>query len=114
MEEVRISRRLHDSLKAFCKANGMEINEYVESVLSERLSLDKFGDMNEMIKKPEIKKTKTREKAKEKKTPASPVNGISKKQDASEVKAETDVVSVDAQPNNERATNTRKRVLKVK
>lgn len=60
---IDIPDRVYSNLKLFCEANGIEIAAYALTALEERLSVDRFGDMNEMLKKPEPKKRVTRKKA---------------------------------------------------
>ena len=49
--EFDIPKRLYDDLKSWCEANDIEINKYVSLKIRGALTLDKFGDLNEKVKK---------------------------------------------------------------
>ena len=62
--EIDFGKRMTAALRAFCETNGITVEQYVVDVITERLSIDMYGDMNEMRKEPEKpKKRATRKKA---------------------------------------------------
>ena len=115
--EITLDKRTEKNLAAFCKANGIDAKEYAAEAVSERLALDMFGDMNDMIKKPEPKKRSTRKKADTK--PSVGEEKVPGNEKVDEPQSETDAVKddvcevhqVDAE---EKKPVKRKRSLKVK
>ena len=49
--EFDIPKRLYDDLKNWCEINNTDINKYVSLKIRGALTLDKFGDLNEKVKK---------------------------------------------------------------
>ena len=49
--ELEISDRQYDDISAFCKANNLQVQEYITSIITEKHSLNKFGDLNNIIPK---------------------------------------------------------------
>lgn len=49
--EFDIPKRLYDDLKNWCEINNTDINKYVSLKIRGALTLDKFGDLNERVKK---------------------------------------------------------------
>jgi ribosome maturation factor RimP len=58
--EFDIPKRLYDDLKSWCEANDIEINKYVSLKIRGALTLDKFGDLNEKVKKKQKEEGKKR------------------------------------------------------
>lgn len=109
---IDIPDRTYTNLKSFCEANGTEIAVYVVSAINERFSLDRFGDMNEMIKKTEPKKRAPRKKketaanATEPSTPSEEEKNVEKEEGkAAETTSDTGEL---------KQKSTRRRLLKVK
>lgn len=58
---IEINNRLSKDLESWANANGMDeaaMVKYVEKALRDKLALDKYGDLNDKIKKPEPKEDK--------------------------------------------------------
>lgn len=52
---LTIDKRLFESIKGFCELNNIKPNDYVCDIIERQLNLDKYGDLNDKIKKPIIK-----------------------------------------------------------
>ena len=116
MTEITISvtSREANALKAFVSANSIDLNTYIWEAVSERLNKDRYGDMNEMVKKTKNKKEKPPKKAKDdakldvKDTPTQKNDETVQNTDAkASTPTETDATE-------EKETKTKRRVLKVK
>ena len=49
--EIRIPKRLYDDIVQYCKVENTEPEKYCVSALRKQLSLDKYGDLNDKLKK---------------------------------------------------------------
>ena len=47
---INIEDRLGEDIKSFCKANNVTMTDYLSKIIEKQFSIDRFGDMNEMIK----------------------------------------------------------------
>lgn len=54
---IKIDKRLYDDISQYCTAVGKNVDEYCAKVLREKLTLDKYGDLNDKVEK-KAKKTK--------------------------------------------------------
>lgn len=59
MMKIDIDNRLYNDIEAYCSANALEPMKYIEKVLRERLAIDKYGDLNEKLRKFVEPETKT-------------------------------------------------------
>ena len=58
---IEINNRLYKELETWAKANGMDdagIIKYIEKALRDKLALDKYGDLNDKLKKPKTEEDK--------------------------------------------------------
>lgn len=54
---IELSDRIYQDIEAYCKANNLEISNYLVEIIEEEHSINKFGDMNEMFPKANEAKT---------------------------------------------------------
>ena len=47
---ITIDDRTGNAIKDFCKANNVKQNDYLTNIIEKQFNIDRFGDMNEMIK----------------------------------------------------------------
>ena len=73
---IEINDRLYNELTTRAEVNYVELAKYVEKTLRDKLVLDKYGDLNEKIKVPEIKEDKPK-KTRKKTEPKTPSEVIS-------------------------------------
>lgn len=50
-QPIEIDNRLYTSILQWCDANGIEPVKYIEKALRERLATDKYGDLNDKVRK---------------------------------------------------------------
>lgn len=111
MMEIKLTKRLEASLKAFCNANGFTVEDYVAKAVEERLNLDMYGDMNLLIKKEEPKKKRAARKKEEK--PAEPeVKAEPSPEDVTEKVEES--VKTEVKPEEPKPVRRKRRTLAVK
>ena len=51
--QFRMDPATYKKLENFCRANGMEPNEYLNKLVKEKLDLAMYGDLNEKMKQKE-------------------------------------------------------------
>ena len=51
VQPIEIDNRLYTSILQWCDANGIEPMKYIEKALRERLATDKYGDLNDKVRK---------------------------------------------------------------
>jgi hypothetical protein len=49
--ELEIEDRQYNDFETYCKANNLDIHTYLTDLLVEKHSINKFGDLNEIIPK---------------------------------------------------------------
>ena len=54
---IEIDNRLYENIVQWCNANGVEPKAYIEKALRERIATDKYGDLNERLRKNESEQT---------------------------------------------------------
>ena len=40
---MEIDKKLHDDIKAYCKLNGLKMNEYINKLLRNAFNIDRYG-----------------------------------------------------------------------
>lgn len=50
---INIDERTGNAIREFCKANNLKQNQYLVDIIEKQFNIDRFGDLNEMIKTPE-------------------------------------------------------------
>lgn len=40
---MEIDKKLHDEIKAYCKLNGLKMNEYINKLLRNAFNIDRYG-----------------------------------------------------------------------
>ena len=48
-QNIYISERLLNNLKAFCEANSLDVNDYITECIEVKLNTDMYGDLNEIF-----------------------------------------------------------------
>lgn len=48
---IELNDRIFNDIDAYCKANNLDVNEYLVGIISEKHSINKFGDLNELLPK---------------------------------------------------------------
>lgn len=43
MIHMEIDKKLHDDIKAYCKLNGLKMNEYINKLLRNAFNIDRYG-----------------------------------------------------------------------
>ena len=43
MNHMDIDKKLHDDIKAYCKLNGLKMNEYINKLLRNAFNIDRYG-----------------------------------------------------------------------
>ena len=51
VQPIEIDNRLYTSILQWCDANGFEPMKYIEKALRERFATDKYGDLNDKVRK---------------------------------------------------------------
>ena len=46
---IEIETRLYKNIEQWCEVNGIDIGQYITKALTERITLDKYGDLNDRI-----------------------------------------------------------------
>lgn len=73
---MELDKKLHDDIKAYCKLNGLKMNDYINKLLRQAFNIDKYGispfsqssntivevEKEEVPQKKEKKSKKTEEK----------------------------------------------------
>lgn len=49
--ELEINDRQYNDISSFCEANNLQVQDYIMSLITEKHSLNKFGDLNNLIPK---------------------------------------------------------------
>lgn len=52
-ETIEIEAKLYNDILAYCKTNALNPVKYIEKALRERIATDKYGDLNQKIRKTE-------------------------------------------------------------
>lgn len=69
--EIELNDRQFNDIEGYCKANNLDIQNYIVDIITEKHSINKFGDLNELIpkvieeEKVEVKKRGRPKKVKE-------------------------------------------------
>lgn len=69
--EIELDDRQFNDIEGYCKANNLDIQSYLIDIISEKHSINKFGDLNDLIpsiieeEKVEVKKRGRPKKVKE-------------------------------------------------
>lgn len=40
---MELDKKLHDDIKAYCKLNGLKMNDYINKLLRQAFNIDKYG-----------------------------------------------------------------------
>lgn len=48
---IELDDKLCENIKKFCKLNNMTYTEYLSKIIEEKFNVDRFGDLNEKVKK---------------------------------------------------------------
>lgn len=48
---IEVDDKLGENIKRFCKLNDMTYTEYLSKIIEEKFNVDRFGDLNEKVKK---------------------------------------------------------------
>lgn len=51
--EIEIDDWIYNRIKDFCMINKIDTSEYISEIIIEKYNIDKYGDLNEKIKKVE-------------------------------------------------------------
>lgn len=46
---IEIETRLYKNIAQWCDANNIDVEQYISKVLTERITIDKYGDLNDRI-----------------------------------------------------------------
>lgn len=92
---IDIPKRLYDDIDMWCKANNIDINKYIADNLRKAIAIDKYGDLNEKVKKKTESKKK---KEKKSETPKEVENNIVVNVQPEEVKTVEETVKVKVEP----------------
>lgn len=49
--EIELDERQFNDIDGYCKANNIDIQKYLIDIISEKHSINKFGDLNELLPK---------------------------------------------------------------
>lgn len=49
--EIELDERQYNDIDGYCKANNIDIQKYLIDIISEKHSINKFGDLNELLPK---------------------------------------------------------------
>ena len=109
---ITISDRDAKALKAFIKANSLDISSYIWDAVSEKFNKDRYGDMNDMVKKPVKKRTAARKTKPKEEAPAEEPKEQPKPVEPPVAEVEP-VTEPEATPQEPKKKTTR-RVLKIK
>lgn len=52
---ITIDKRIVEDIKKFCELNNIKTNDYVCEIIERQFNLDRYGDLNDKIKKPILK-----------------------------------------------------------
>ena len=69
--EIELDDRQFNDIEGYCKANNLDVQNYLIDIISEKHSINKFGDLNDLIpkvieeEKVEVKKRGRPKKVKE-------------------------------------------------
>lgn len=69
--EIELDDRQFNDIEGYCKANNLDVQSYLIDIISEKHSINKFGDLNDLIpsiieeEKVEVKKRGRPKKVKE-------------------------------------------------
>lgn len=69
--EIELDDRQFNDIEGYCKANNLDVKSYLIDIISEKHSINKFGDLNDLIpsiieeEKVEVKKRGRPKKVKE-------------------------------------------------
>ena len=50
---INIDERTGNAIREFCKANNLKQNQYLVDIIEKQFSIDRFGDLNELLVKKE-------------------------------------------------------------
>lgn len=53
---IEIDGTLYSKIDEWCRLNGLEMNKFVEKTLREKIATEKYGDLNDKVKKKPKKK----------------------------------------------------------
>ena len=70
---INIDERTGTAIREFCKANNLKQNQYLVDIIEKQFSIDRFGDLNELLAKKEKPKQVQMTEVKED-TPKQPHN----------------------------------------
>ena len=48
---IELDDKLCENIKQFCRLNSMTYTEYLSKIIEEKFNVDRFGDLNEKIRK---------------------------------------------------------------
>ena len=48
---IEVDDKFGENIKRFCKLNNMTYTEYLSKIIEEKFNVDRFGDLNEKVKK---------------------------------------------------------------
>ena len=48
---IELPERTVENLREFCKLNNTKVNTYLRDIIEKQLNIDRFGDLNQKIKK---------------------------------------------------------------
>lgn len=54
---INIDERTGAAIREFCKANNLKQNEYLVGIIEKQFNIDRFGDLNEILKPKEKPKS---------------------------------------------------------
>lgn len=43
MNHMELDKKLHDDIKAYCKLNGLKMNDYINKLLRQAFNIDRYG-----------------------------------------------------------------------
>lgn len=89
---IELNDRIFNDINVYCKANNLDVNEYLVGIISEKHSINKFGDLNELLPKVvEETKVEVKRRGRPKKVKAEEVVEVNEKDT---LKVETDKTPV--------------------
>lgn len=48
---IEVDDKLGEKIKSFCKLNGLTYSQYLSDIIEKQFNVDRFGDLNDKIKK---------------------------------------------------------------
>lgn len=76
--KIEINDRLYNDFATWASANNMsddDMQKYIEKAFRDKFTLDKYGDLNDKLNKPEPPKKRTTKKSEQPK-PVEPINEL--------------------------------------